>query len=94
MMAKLFNDQTSAGVSQSSESQGSFASLLAKGTWGGALLAVEVSPDAGTTWLTTDVQLTSDGIKNFISGRGVTYRLVLTGTTGTTNVNAWLTYQS
>jgi hypothetical protein len=92
MPTQLFTAQTANGASGASVSQGRYATLMAKGTWGGAVITVEVSPDGGTNWITSTVQLTSNGVVNFIAGRGVTYRLALTSAT-TTNLNAWLAYE-
>jgi hypothetical protein len=93
MTNQIFTAQTSNANSVKFPSEGFVVSLIAKGTWGGATLTVQVSPDDGTTWVTSDVALTSDGIQNFTAGKGVFYRVALSGATGTTSLSAWIAYE-
>lgn len=92
MTTPIFTAKTAAYTTPTFPSQGDVVSLIAKGTWGGALVTVEVSPDDGTTWVTSQAQLTADGIVNFIAGRGTLYRVSLTNPNGTTNLSAWIAY--
>lgn len=94
MPTKLFIARTTNGASEFAPSTGRFATLLASGTWGGALLTVEISPDEGVTWIATEVQLSANGVKNFIAGKGTRYRVVLSGSTAPTNLNVWLAFES
>ncbi len=95
MTTQLFATKTVAFSSGSFESEGRrFATLLAKGTWDGALVKVEASPDDGTTWITTTVQLTTDGVANFIAGKGVLYRVSISNPGASTSLSAWVAFES
>jgi len=64
--------------------------LQASGTWGGAVLQVQVSPDSGTTWITlTGASLTVDGVIQF-DVNATQVRVNISGVT-TTSLNAWIT---
>lgn len=89
---QLFNAQTANGQSGGFFSFGSFVTLIAQGTWGGASLVVQVSPDKGINWIDTEVTLSANGVKNFIGGSGLRYRLDLRSV-GTTSINAWVAHQ-
>jgi len=53
------------------------------GTFGGGTLAIQGSPDAGTTKVTlgTDVTWTANGLGNFLLPQGYTVYATLTGST-------------
>lgn len=90
---KLFTLQTANGSTAKFVSSGDFMSLIASGTFGGATITVEVSPDDGTTWIATSATLTAAGVTNFIGGEGLRFRFTLSGATGPTSVNAWVAFQ-
>lgn len=90
---QLFNAQTANGSSGAFPSAGDYITLVASGAFGGATITVEVSPNGGTTWVATDAMLTAAGVKNFIGGEGLLFRLTLSGATGTTSVSAWVAFQ-
>lgn len=94
MITRIFIARTTNGASGTFQSTGRFATLLTAGTFGGAAVAVEVSPDGGTTWITTTLSVTGPSSTNFIAGNGLLYRLTVSGATGTTNLNAWVAYES
>lgn len=94
MTTPLFAGKLTAFTSDPFTSQGRYATLIAKGVWGGALITVEASPDDGTNWVPTAAQLTANGAINFIAGKGVLYRVTLSNESGSTNLSAWVAYES
>lgn len=88
---QLFAPRTTNGSTQSFPSQGRFVTVAVQGTWGGATITIEASPNDGTTWIATDVTFTADGVKNFVTSCGFLYRATLSGVT-TTSVNLWIGY--
>lgn len=90
---RLFNGRTTAGQSEAVPSYGSYLTLIASGTWGGASLVVQVSPDEGATWVDSEVSLTANGVKNFIAGSGLRYRLDLRNVTAA-SVSAWVAFEA
>lgn len=95
----LFTNQTSNANSPTQTLPGVCASLLVKGTWGGATVKLQVSHDGGSTYTNfqqynsatgtyQDIALTSDGAHLLTLPVGLPWRLVLSGATGTTNINA------
>lgn len=89
---QLFTGRTTNGQSGTFKSFGGFVSLIVAGTFSGGTVTVQVSPDNGTTWVDSEVTLTAAGIKNFISGEGLLYRISL-ASAASPNLNAWVAYE-
>jgi hypothetical protein len=67
--------------------------LVAWGTWDGATVSLELSPDGGTTWIAiTGASFTDDGAANIDTQAGLTYRGAVSGAGASTSVTlkAWL----
>ena len=64
---KVFTAQTANGQSTAYDWPGGIGQFIVEGTWNGATVKLQVSPDGGTTWLDvgSDVTLTADNIGNF-----------------------------
>ncbi len=69
---------------------GGVGQFSAAGTWDGATCKLQMSPDAGTTWIDvgSDVSKTADGIGNFELGP-CQVRVDLSSV-GTTSINSWI----
>lgn len=89
---RLFNAQAANANSQAFPSAGDYITLIASGTFGGGTITVQVSPDNGTTWISTSATLTAAGVTNFIGGEGLLFRLALTGATNP-SISAWVAFQ-
>jgi hypothetical protein len=69
--------------------------VIAAGTWDGATIELEISPDGGTTWVGvgSDAQLTADGVFNYEFSKDaqsqLTGRITMSGS-GTTDVDYWV----
>ena len=53
----------------------------AQGTWGGGTLALQVSPDGGTTWFNQQAGLTANGVQYSAGASDMLGRFTLTGAT-------------
>jgi hypothetical protein len=94
MTTQLFTAQTANGSTQAVPVNGRHVSFVAAGTFGGATLTVEVSPDSGTTWVSTGTTLTAAGAVEVTYGEGLLLRVTLSGATGTTSLNVWTALRS
>ena len=63
--------------------------LVAEGTWGGGTLTLQITPDGGTTWVTTGKTLTANGTVTFDCPAGLQFRATLAGATGG-SIDAWI----
>ena len=90
-LKKIFDGQTADANSSAEAWPGGVGQMVGAGTWGGGTLKLQMSPDAGTTWVDIggSASITADGVCNF-ELNSCDVRLVLTGSTGA-NLNAWLT---
>lgn len=63
--------------------------VVASGTFGSGTVTLQVSPDGGTTWVTTGKTLTADGsvFQDFPAGSRL--RVALTGATGP-DLDVWI----
>tara|TARA_R110002020_G_scaffold132746_7_gene296363 strand:+ start:5646 stop:5936 length:291 start_codon:yes stop_codon:yes gene_type:complete len=89
---QLFTNQTANGSSiaaQASKTQ--FMTLFIDGTWDGATVIMEVSPD-NTNWIAVrnNASWTDSGADNFYANEGVWMRLTVSGAGASTDLNAWL----
>lgn len=90
MFTQILTSQATNGNSASFPSSGTFLTLALSGTFGGATVAVQFSPDDGTTWIgSSDLSFTAATVKNFQVARGMKWRLNVSGVT-TTSLNAWV----
>jgi len=78
-------------------SSGTFAlngsvSVVVSGTWNGATITTQVSPDGGTTWVAagSTTTFTANG-HAVLEGYGLIGRLTISSA-GTTELNAWIGY--
>ena len=87
-MAMILNAKTTNGSSSVVDWTGGTGTFWAWGTFGGATVALEASPD-GTTWIPigTGVSFAQNGIGAFALSP-CKLRATVSGATGTTNVNA------
>ncbi|MES1991850.1 MAG: hypothetical protein V4441_12995 [Pseudomonadota bacterium] len=87
-MAMILNGKTTNGSSSVVDWTGGTGTFWAWGTFGGATVALEASPD-GTTWIPigTGVSFGQNGIGAFALSP-CKLRATVSGATGTTNVNA------
>jgi hypothetical protein len=65
--------------------------MIGEGTWGGGTLTLQISPDGGTTWVSTTVTLTDDGVVGVSNIIGTHARLNLAGATSP-SLDGWLFY--
>ena len=94
MTTQLFAAKTANGSTEAVPVNGRHVSFIASGTFGGATLTVEISPDGGTTWVSTGSTLTAAGVVELAYGEGTSLRVTLSGATGTTSVNVWCALRS
>lgn len=87
-MATILSGKTSDGSSPVIEWTGGTGTFWAWGTFGGASVSLEASPD-GTTWIPvgTAVSFAQNGVGGFALSR-CKLRATVAGASGTTNVNA------
>lgn len=87
-MAMILNGETSNGSSSLIEWTGGTGTFWAWGTFGGAKVALEASPD-GAHWISIGpaVALAQDGVGSFALSP-CKLRVTVSSATGTTNVNA------
>lgn len=73
------------------ETNGRKLVVIAAGTWGSGTLTPQISPDSGTTWVSTPeaVTLTANGSKVFTVPDGCLFRLTFTGSTDPA-LSAWV----
>lgn len=92
-MEQLFTGQTANGSSASYNSGDTDKPVLAvvEGTWDTATMTLEISPDGGTTWVTTGQTLTANGVMTFNAPNCLPYRLTLSSVGAGTNLDAWIT---
>ena len=92
---KVFAAQTSDGQSTAYEWPGGIGQFIVEGTWNGATVKLQVSPDGGTTWLDvgSDVTLTAAGIGNFELGGSSNFKIRadLSSAGGSTSLDCWMT---
>ena len=71
------------------QTEGGTMTFAAWGTWDGATVTLQYSPDGGTTWIPvgSDTTLTANGAANFRVAAGMQIRCVVSGV-GTTSVSA------
>ena len=64
---KIFDAQTSNATTITLNWEGRSGLFMAKGTWNGAHVELEMSPDDGATWynMGTSYRLTDDGVISF-----------------------------
>lgn len=97
MMIKLFTAQTANGNSAPVPTT-SFVeftrpvTIVASGAFDSATLTLQVSPDDGTTWVSTASALTAAGILvvSPIDSR-LAYRLAVASAGAATSISAWVT---
>ena len=91
-MIKLLENataNTAAGFIGFGTQKGGFSSIFAWGTWGGAQIDIQASPDNGVTWISTGILFTVDGMSNLdlaYRRSDLRFRAHLTGA-GTTDIN-------
>ncbi|HEY4342835.1 MAG TPA: hypothetical protein VGN05_00700 [Parvibaculum sp.] len=87
-MATILNGVTANGSSRLIDWTGGTGTFWAWGTFGGATVALEASPD-GTTWISVGpaVSFTQDGVGGF-SLAPCKLRATVAGASGATNVSA------
>ena len=95
-IAHLIEDGIGDGSSTVVSPRGGIAKLFVQKTGAGACSVVlEASPDGGTTWFSDEsTTFTSSGYTAVQTKLGIQYRVTLSGTTGSVEVNAWLAYES
>ena len=61
--------------------------VVAYGTWDTATVQIQLSPDAGTTWIDiSGASFTANGSVNIAARRGLTYRAEVSSAGGSTSV--------
>lgn len=89
-MQQLFAAKTANGNSSVIKWQGGDGMLLAEGTWDGATVAVQISPDQGTTWQSiTSASLTANGTYVF-RAPACHMRLNISGVGAGTTLDSWV----
>jgi len=89
-MPQLLTNADSNSSSSAVQSADSDPTLIvAAGTWDTATLTLEVSPDNGTTWVSTGDTLTANGVIKIDLPWGTRFRVTLSSVGGSTSVNAW-----
>tara|TARA_B100001750_G_scaffold172218_1_gene140460 strand:+ start:73 stop:414 length:342 start_codon:yes stop_codon:yes gene_type:complete len=90
-LTQVFTGVTADGESAELNWPGGVGQMVVDGTFGGGTVALEMSPDDGTTWVAIggDASVTSDAVVNF-DLNGCDIRLSLSGSSGA-NLNGWLT---
>jgi hypothetical protein len=92
MTTQIFTARTTDGSSASFESNGRVVTVVVNGTFDGATVTIEVSPNLGTTWIPTTVTFTSAGVQNFVSGVGFSHRATVSSAGASTSLNTWIGY--
>jgi hypothetical protein len=88
-MKQLFTTQAVDGNSQQWDWPGGNGMIAAQGTWGSGTIQLQVTPDAGTTWINVSgISITADGTVTFACAPGQV-RLNLSGSGGA-SLNAWI----
>lgn len=88
-MMKLLDAVTANANSDAIVWKGGTGLLVATGTWGSGTIAVQISPDGGTTWIgLTSITMTANGTKEF-TAPAAKLRLALTGATNP-SLTAWV----
>jgi hypothetical protein len=90
MMLQLFNGQTVDGNSNTFLWKGGRGQIACDGVFAGATLQVQLSPDGGTTWINLTGYATGYASAFEFAAAPALVRLTLSGSTGSTNVSAWL----
>jgi len=91
MLTKVFDAETSDGNSDSVELYGADGVIALSGTWDGATIHVEMTPDGGTTWIDlAGASYTTDGCRVFTLPARCQVRLVLSGAGAATVLNGWV----
>ena len=85
----LLTDVSANGNGTAVNTPGGTLTFSAFGTWDGATVTLQYSPDAGTTWMAvgSDTTMTADGVANVRLPPGTPMRCVVSGV-GTTSVSA------
>lgn len=91
-MRTLFSSQTANGQSETITWHGGTGTLVVAGTFDGATVSLQCSPDNGTTWIAvgTDSTLTAAGVAVFQLSPGNLLRLDLSIAGASTSITAWL----
>ena len=70
------------------------AVLIASGTFDGANITWQISPDQGTTWITDTPRVTAAGFTQIYMLPGWQIRLVVASVGASTSISAWLDSES
>ena len=70
------------------------AILIAAGTFNGANITWQISPDQGTTWITDTPTVTDAGFTQIYMLPGWQIRLVVASVGASTSISAWLDSES
>ena len=70
------------------------AILIAAGTFNGANITWQISPDQGTTWITDTTTVTAAGFTQIYMLPGWQIRLVVASVGASTSISAWLDSES
>ena len=70
------------------------AVLIASGTFDGAKITWQISPDQGTTWITDTPTVTAAGFTQIYMLPGWQIRLVVASVGASTSISAWLDSES
>lgn len=70
------------------------AILAASGTFDGASITWEISPDQGTTWIADTPTVTAAGFTQIYLLPGWRVRLVVAGSGASTSISAWIDSES
>lgn len=90
-MIQLLTNQTANGSSGThTTSCETTVVLVGEGTWDTSTLTLEISPDGGTTWVSTGKTLTADGIQTIDLPAGCKLRATLSSVGAGSDVNAWI----
>ncbi len=87
-----YTSQTTAAASSAIEWEGGLGHMVVTGTFDGATVALQISPDDGSTWQDVggDASITAAGAVSF-EINPCQLRLNLTSAGGSTSVNGWVT---
>ena len=89
---KVFTAQTTDATTGTLDWDGGEGQLIAAGTWDGAEVKLEISPDSGTTWVEVgdDGELDEDGVFSF-RANPCKLRVKIEDTDSSTSLNVWIT---
>lgn len=91
MANKLLSGLDASGSSSAVAWHGGLATVAAEGTWDGASIVAEISPDDGSTWISLGegATLEADGAFNLQLPAECKVRVTAT-ISGTSSLNCWL----